>query len=66
MHFVSHITMADPLPNLTFALPNSSLDVKLNMNLNPEATVHDDMYKVKYQHPDDLHEPVLCKPIRQM
>ena len=34
------------------------------MNLNPETTVHDYMYNVKYRLPNTLYEPVLFKPLK--
>ena len=36
------------------------------MNLNPETTVHDDMYTLKYRQPDNLYETVLFEPLKQI
>ena len=36
------------------------------MNLNLKMTLHDDMYNVKYQQPNTLHELVLFEPINQI
>ena len=66
MHTISHVIVTDSLPNSTSLPSNPLLDLNLNMNLNPETTVHDNMYNVKYPNFDNLHEPVLFKPIRQV
>ena len=55
----------DPFPHLITA-PNVLLDSNLNMNLNPETTVHDDMYNVKYRKPDTLYEPILFQPLKKI
>ena len=49
VHLISHVIMTVMCPNSTCAPSNSHLDLKLNLSLNPETTVHDDMYNVKYQ-----------------
>ena len=41
--------MADPLYTSTPAPINPLLDLNLNMDLNPEAMVHDNIYNVKYR-----------------
>ena len=51
--------MTYPLPHSTLAAFDSLLDLNLNMNLNPEMTVHDNVYNVKYGQPDTLHKLVL-------
>ena len=36
------------------------------MNVNPETTVHNNMYNVNLQWSDTLHELVLCKQVKQV
>ena len=48
VHPVSHIAIGDPLFNSTPVPSNLLLDLNLNVNLNPETTVHDDINNVKY------------------
>ena len=45
--FQSVIT--DPLHSSTLAPSNLLFDLNLNINLNPETSVHDDMHNVKYR-----------------
>ena len=40
--------------------------LNVNMNLNPETTVHDDMYNVKYGQLDTLYEPVLFESLSKL
>ena len=35
------------------------------MNLNPETTVHDDMYNVKYRQHDTVYQPMFFEPLKQ-
>ena len=58
--------MTDPLYSLTLALPNLLLDLNLNMNLNPETTMHGDMYTAKYRQPDAFYEPVLFQTYKKI
>ena len=57
--------MTDPLSCSTPAPPNPLLDLNLDMNLNPESTVHEDIKNVKYRQKDTLYEPVF-KPLKQI
>ena len=54
MYLISHFTMPDPLPNSIHVQPNPLLDLNFKITLNPETSVHDDMYNVAYQLPDTL------------
>ena len=58
--------MRDPLHSSTPAASNPLLDLNLKMNINPESTVHDDMYNVKYRQTDTLYEPVLFEPLSKL
>ena len=66
VQLVSHVTMNHPLTNATSAALNPLLDLNLNMNLNPEITVHDDMYSVKYSQPDTLYDAMLFEPLKRI
>ena len=60
------MAMTDPLSSPITAASNSVVDVNLNINLNPESTVHYDMHKVKYRQPDTLNELRLFETLRQI
>ena len=66
MHPVIQTAMTDPLSSPQPAPSNSLLDLNLTMNLNPEDTVHNDMYNVKYRQPDTLYGPILFKQLKQI
>ena len=63
---VPSFTMTDSVPSSAPAPLDLLLALNLNINLNAETSVHDDMYNVKYQRPDTLHELVLFAPIKQI
>ena len=54
MHLVSQTAMTDLLSNPTPAMSKLLLELNLNMNLNPETTVHDERYNVKSRQSDTL------------
>ena len=66
MHLVFHTAMIDPLFSSTPAPSNLLLAINLNMNFNPETTMHDDAHNVKKRQPDNLYESVLFEPLIQI
>ena len=44
---------------------NPTLDLYLNMNLNPETMVHNVIYNVENRHTNTLYEPVLFTLLMQ-
>ena len=54
MHLFCQTAMTNLLPSLTLAPLNWLLTLNMNMNVNPEITVHDDMNNVKYRQSDPL------------
>ena len=66
VQLVFQSVMTDPLSSSTPVPPNLLLDLSLNMNLNPKTTVDDNICNIKYRQPDNLYEPVLFEPLKQI